>query len=142
MLGPAGARTGRSLQLRTRFWLSFAIVIANVVGAVIVFVFANFVVPTPDLPNETEVRLVNLIGFSAYVAGALIVGNLWGYKRMRALREFLTEERQPTADERRQILTGPLRLAVVNGVPVYDASELGLLQAGFNRMVEGLRAGG
>ena len=29
---------------------------ANTVGAIVVFVFANFVIPTPDLPEETEIE--------------------------------------------------------------------------------------
>ncbi len=86
------------------------------VGAVIVFVFANFVVPTPDLDNEGEIRLVNLAGFSAYLGGAILIGSIWGHKRMRAMRDFLREERPPTRAERREVLLGPLRLAVVNAV--------------------------
>src|ERR687891_688895 len=70
-LGPQSARSGRGLARRTRALLLVAIVIANIVGAVTVFVFANFVVPTPDLDNEDEIRLVNLIGFAVYLGGAI-----------------------------------------------------------------------
>jgi len=101
---------------RTRLLLTLAIVFANIVGAVIVFVFANFVVPTPELPDQAENRVVNLIGFSIYLGGALVVGSLWGTKRMRAMRDFLDEERDPTRGERREVLLGPLRLALVNAV--------------------------
>ena len=80
------------------------------------FVFANFVVPTPELSDATENRVVNLIGFSVYLGGALVVGSLWGTKRMRAMRNFLDEERDPTEAERREVLLGPLRLALVNAV--------------------------
>ncbi|MGZ5359050.1 MAG: adenylate/guanylate cyclase domain-containing protein [Solirubrobacterales bacterium] len=84
------------------------------VGALVVFVFANFVVPTPDLGPETEVRLVNLVAFVIYLGIALVAGNVLGWQRMRPLRDFLTEERPPTDAERRQVLTAPLRLAVLN----------------------------
>ena len=115
-LGPQAARTGRGLQRRTRLLLTLAIVAANIVGAVFVFVFANFVVPTPELEDQAEVRLVNLVGFTLYLSGAILIGNLWGAKRMRAVRDFLSEERDPTPGERRDVLLGPLRLAVVSAV--------------------------
>jgi adenylate cyclase len=84
------------------------------VGAVIVFVFANFIVPTPDLPDEAEVRLVNLAAFGAYLVAAVVFGAVWGNKRMRAMRGFLREERAPTPEERRTVLLGPLRLGQMN----------------------------
>jgi adenylate cyclase len=113
-LGPQAARTGRAMQSRTRLILTLAIVFANIVGAAIVLVFANFVVPRPELDNETEVRIVNLIGFTAYLGGAILIGSIWGHSRMRSMRDFLIEERDPTREERREVLLGPLRLAVVN----------------------------
>jgi len=114
--GPQAARTGRALQMRTRLVLTLAIVFANVVGAVIVFVYANFVVPTPDLVDKDEVRVANLIAFSTYLVAALLIGNFLGYRRLRGMRDFLKEERAPTEAERREVLLGPLRLAVVNAV--------------------------
>ncbi len=101
---------------RTRLLLLASIVLSNIVGAVIVLVFANFVVPTPELPNQSEIRAVNLIGFTIYLGGALLVGGVWGTKRMSSMRDFLDEERDPTPDERRLVLLGPLRLAGVNAV--------------------------
>ena len=53
-----------ALARRTRLLLMASIVLSNIVGAVIVLVFANFVVPTPELPNQSEIRAVNLIGFT------------------------------------------------------------------------------
>ena len=90
--------------------------LSNIVGATIVFVFANFVVPTPELSNEGEIRIVNLIGFTIYLGGALLIGAVWGTRRMSSMRDFLDEERDPTRDERRLVLLGPLRLAAVNAV--------------------------
>jgi adenylate cyclase len=136
--GPQAARTGRALLVRTRLLLALAFAQANVVGALVVLVFANFVVPTPELPEETEIRIVNLGAFGAYLVVALIAGNVLGWKRMRPLRDFLTEDRPPTDVERRQVLTAPLRLAIINGVlwavavPIFGvlnatySSELGL----------------
>jgi adenylate cyclase len=88
--------------------------LANTVGAVVVFVFANFVVPTPDLPDESEIRVVNLVAFAVYLGIALVIGTVLGWRRITPLRDFLIEERLPTEDERRVALTAPLRLAVTN----------------------------
>ncbi|MGH2922713.1 MAG: adenylate/guanylate cyclase domain-containing protein [Solirubrobacterales bacterium] len=132
-LGPQSARTGRALQRRTRLLLTLAIVAANIVGAVIVFVFANFVIPTPELDNEGEVRLINLIGFAIYLSAGILIGNVWGARRIRAMREFLSEEREPTRDERREVLLGPLRLAVVSAVIWVGATVIfGALNATFS----------
>jgi adenylate cyclase len=59
---------------------------------------------------------VNAIGFTVYLGTAILVGNIWGHKRMRAMREFLLEERAPTETERRLVLIAPLRLATMNAV--------------------------
>ena len=113
-LGPQAARTGRALGRRTRLLITLAMVLANLVGALLVFLFANFVVPTPDLENRSEVRLVNAVAFIAYLGAAIVIGNIVGRRRMRSLRDFIEEERDPTRDERREVLLGPLRLAIVN----------------------------
>ena len=132
-LGPQSARSGRGLARRTRLLLTVAIVFANAVGAVIVFVFANFIVPTPELDNEGEIRLINLIGFTVYLGGAIVLGNVWGRRRTQAMRNFLIEEREPTRDERREVLLGPVRLAVVNAVLWVGATVIfGALNASFS----------
>jgi adenylate cyclase len=113
--------------------MTVAMVLANVSGAVIVFVFATFVVPTPDLDNEGEVRLINLIGVSVYLGGAILIGNFLGYKGMRAMRDFLKEEREPTEWERREVLRVPLRIAVINaGLWAGAAVIFGILNATYS----------
>ena len=113
-LGPSGAKSGRGLSLRTQVYVTLAVWFANLVGAIVVFVYASWVVPTPDLDNATEVRLVNLVAFGIYLAFALPVGGLWGARRLRAIGRWLREERGPNEREQRQILRAPLRIALVN----------------------------
>ncbi|MDP9228650.1 MAG: adenylate/guanylate cyclase domain-containing protein [Actinomycetota bacterium] len=132
-LDPEAARTGSALQRRTRLLLTLAVVLSNMVGATIVFVLANFVVPTPTLSNADDVRLTNLIAFGVYLATATVVGTLWGQRRMKVLRGFLEEERDPDRAERREVLLGPLRLTVVNAVLWLVATVVfGILNASFS----------
>jgi adenylate cyclase len=92
-------------------------------GACIVFILANFVIPRPPVDDETTVRLANLVLFAAYVVVALAVGIAWGTKRMLPLWRFLAEERDPTPEERPMLLRGPLRITGVNAalwtIPVF-----------------------
>jgi adenylate cyclase len=90
-----------------------AIVLANITGAVVVFTFAVWVLPTPDVDDTTQATLVNLAVVCVYLAAALAIGISWG-TRMLPLREQLVEERPTTARELRTVLHGPLRLAAVN----------------------------
>jgi adenylate cyclase len=115
-LGPQGAGTGASVALRSRLLLTLSLALANLLGACIVFVLANFVIPLPELENVETARLANGIAFIVYVAIALIVGMVWGTKRMLPLWRFLSEERDPTPTERPMLLQGPLRITLVNAV--------------------------
>jgi adenylate cyclase len=114
-IGPQAARTGRGLQLRTRILLTLTLSIAGVFAATGIFVLANFIVSTESVEDASEVRLVNVIAYGAYLLGAVIVGAIIGNKKLRPFRSFLTEEREPTPEERRMVLRAPLVVAKVNG---------------------------
>jgi adenylate cyclase len=113
-LGPGGARSGGGVALRTQVYVTLAVWFANLVGAVVVFVFASWVVPTPNLPNANEVRLLNLVAFAIYLAFALPAGGIWGARRLRAIARWLREEREPSDREGLQVLRAPLQIALVN----------------------------
>jgi adenylate cyclase len=89
---------------------------ANALGACSVFSLGQFVIPAPDLDNTETVRLANLVAFAIYIAVALVVGLLWGTKRMLPLWEFLSDERDPSTEELPMLLRGPLRITAVNAV--------------------------
>jgi adenylate cyclase len=94
--------------------VTLAVWTANAVGAIVVFAFANWVVPTPELPNAGTVRLVNLAALGAYLLVALPVGALWGARRLRPIVRWLGEDREPDESERRETLRAPLRIARLN----------------------------
>jgi adenylate cyclase len=109
-------RSGRSVYRRTRLLGTFAVVLANLVGAIVVFVFATWVIPGPVVDDSTQVVLVNLAVFGAYLLVALAVGVLWTGRRLRVLRGWLVEEREPDEREQRMVLRDPAWVAFVAAV--------------------------
>jgi adenylate cyclase len=97
LLGSAG-QTARQLRIRVQVLLTVLLVGTNVIGAVLVFVLATYVVPSPDL--ETDLRLALVIGVPVYVGLAVVLGASWGTAgSIRALR-WAVEDRDPTEQER------------------------------------------
>ena len=105
---------GRTILRRVALLMVPAIVGANVVGALVVYVLAAFIVPDPALEDENEVLIWNLVAAGIYVGLATVVGTLWGFRAFRPVREWLGEDREPSERERRIILRSPLRLLVVS----------------------------
>jgi adenylate cyclase len=66
-----------------RIALAVAIVVANVVGAVVVFVLAAWVLPEGPLTDPGRVRTLNLVAFAVYLLLAVPIGLLWGGRRFR-----------------------------------------------------------
>src|SRR3954452_14242409 len=125
---------------------------ANVVGAVIVFVLAVWVLPVPDLDSRDHVLAVNLVAASAYVLLAAVVGTVWGLGRWRTTRDWLVHDREPSEEERVATLRVPIRqlevslvlwgIAVV-GVVVLNAtySRTLALVAGTTTLLGGITTG-
>ena len=106
---------GRSILRRVALLMVPAIVGANVVGALVVYVLAAFVVPDPTLDDEDEILIWNLVAAAIYVAFATVAGTVWGFRAFKPVRDWLREDREPSDRERRKILRSPLRLLVVSG---------------------------
>ena len=104
-----GERLVRQIQLR----LTAVTVIANLVGAVVVFALLLWVVPTPVA--ATDIGPLNLIGVPAYIAMALAVGAVWGTRRLLPRMRWVQEGRPPDAVEQRTALRAPVHLLVVEG---------------------------
>jgi adenylate cyclase len=115
-LGPQAARSGKAVARRTQLLLLLAIGVANMAGAIVVFVFAVWVVPNPDVEDETQPIIVNLIALGIYLLVALFVGFTWGLKRLQPVRTWLREDREPTDDEKRLVLRAPVRAGLIASV--------------------------
>ena len=109
--------SGKRISRRATLLLMPAVALSNGIGATLVFVLAGFVVPTPpEFDQETESLIVNLVAAAIYLLIALVVGTVWGFKRLNPTRQWIGEERAPTQEELRMALRGPLRILLVNAV--------------------------
>jgi adenylate cyclase len=115
-MGPQAARSGKAVARRTQFLLLLAIGLANMAGAIVVFVFAVWVVPSPDVEDETKPIIVNLVALGIYLVVALFIGFTWGLKRFESVRTWLREDREPTAEEKRLVLRAPVRAGLIASV--------------------------
>ena len=109
--------SGKRISRRATLLLMPAVALSNGIGATLVFVLAGFVVPTPpEFDQETQSLIVNLVAAAIYLLIALVVGTVWGFKRLNPTRQWIGEERAPTQEELRMALRGPLRILLVNAV--------------------------
>jgi adenylate cyclase len=100
---------------RTQRQLTVAMVLSNTAGALVVFVFANVVLPIPrGLQHETRLILINTGAF--VVLGAIGMALGWRWSRRLWIERFgwAREGRFPTAGERVQTLRYPLRQQALN----------------------------
>ena len=112
-LGGRGSRWDSALATLTRALLTFVIVVANVVGAAVVFVGAAWVLPSPSgVADVDQVRVVNLVAAGIYVLVAVPVGIVWGNLSLRGVLAAARQSRPPTDAERRIVLRGPVRVGL------------------------------
>ncbi|MGP4026137.1 adenylate/guanylate cyclase domain-containing protein [Actinomadura sp. 3N407] len=88
---------------------------ANLVGALVVLLFATFVLPDPPLDDRDYARQVNAVAFFSYpvvAAPVALISGLWLWRPVvRLVRDGGTADRQ----QRRAVLLGPLRLTLLVG---------------------------
>jgi len=115
-LGPQAARSGKAVARRTALLLFMAVTASNLVGACVVFVFAVWVVPNPQVDDTGRAIVINLVAALVYLPVALLIGTLWGLGRLRPIRDWLREEREPTKAEQRLVLRAPVRIGLIAAV--------------------------
>ena len=115
-VGGVASNWDPALARLTRALVTFAVVLANVVGAAVVFVSAVWILPSPPVPDIGQVRLVNLVAAGIYVLVAVPVGVVWGNLALRGVLAAARQERSPTDGERRLVLRGPVRIGLRMGV--------------------------
>src|SRR3954464_10728385 len=79
---------------------AIALVAANVVGAVLVFVLGVFVVPAPHVANHGNLDLYNLILLGACLTVLFPLGSLFARRRWEQISAWMREDRAPTPAER------------------------------------------
>jgi adenylate cyclase len=112
-----GSRRRSVLGWPARVLLAVVILAANALGVAVVTALALWALPTGRLPNAEHVKLLNLSLVPVYAAVAAPAGMLWVALQLRARVD------DPRA-ERRLVLYGPLRIALVQALFWFMAAML------------------
>ncbi|MEV5570850.1 adenylate/guanylate cyclase domain-containing protein [Spirillospora sp. NPDC052269] len=111
---PIAPRT--MLELRVRWVLLIVVATANLGGAIVVLLFATFVIPDPPIHGIEHVRLVNTVAFFSYPVVAGPVAMATGLALWRPVIRLARDGGVPDAAQRRAVLLGPLRLTLLVGM--------------------------
>jgi adenylate cyclase len=112
----AGSRqSGPGALLRTRVGLTVGMVAANILGALAVFVLASYAVPGVAKHQGASV-LTNAVVAGVYLAIALPVGTLVGFRRLAGIAQWLGDDVAPTPSQQLEVLRGPQRLSGAIGL--------------------------
>lgn len=129
-----------ALLRKVSFQLTSGMLLANLVGASVLFLFLLFVLPTAvPAADEDGLRELNLVIFVVYLALSGAAGQLWGNQVNRGLREWLRGQAEPTATLRLHVLRAPLRLAVVSASFWFGAAVLFGALNGFHSVALGVQ---
>jgi adenylate cyclase len=99
---------GPELWRRNARRSTVALIGANALAAIVVFVFLSWVIPVPAVPDPERATLLNLAVFVGYLAIVFPVAWVWSLRRVRPIRAWMTADRPPTPDERDLTLRAPL----------------------------------
>jgi adenylate cyclase len=106
---------GVELWRETYRRLTWAAVVSNTLGGLVLFLLLAFLIPFAPVGADRQVPLNAAVG-AAYLAVTLALGAL-GSRRINApVERWLAEERPPTREERRTALAIPLRFATTAAV--------------------------
>lgn len=109
-------RSGASLVYRSRAILTIVLAASNLGGAVIVFAFGVWLMPSPQLGHPESFVRWNALAALAYTAIGTPFAALWGRLSLRRYEQWLIEDRVPTPKEVKRTLAAPRRLTVIQGV--------------------------
>jgi adenylate cyclase len=98
------------LMWQVRVVMAVTLIATNVVGTVVVYTLATLVVPLPEVPDETALRLENLVLAAIYLPVAVLYGVVRGWFIVRRLGPWLREGRDPDPRERAALLRLPGRM--------------------------------
>ncbi len=116
-----------ALADRTLRRAAIAAMVANLCGAIDVFLLLWFVLPEPAGHVE---HVENIVAAGVFIPVSFVVGWLWGERLIRPAVCWLREDREPTARERDGTLRLPVVCAAVDGTLWVTAAVLfGLLNA-------------
>jgi adenylate cyclase len=108
---------GARLAARTYAGIDRVGLIANSLGAGVVFLFIFFLAPrTLSDKQFNDVIVPNAVAFAILLPLGLVIGRTSTTRVFEPIRDWLREERPATDEERRLLLSFPLRFAVLAGL--------------------------
>lgn len=110
LLGPAD-QSPRRLRVRLQILLTTFSIGTNLIGALVVFVLAVFVLPGPSLVDQLQ--LVDAIVIPAYFVVAVAVGCVWSTRLTRRVTRWIDLGRPASRREQIATLQLPLRLTLI-----------------------------
>jgi adenylate cyclase len=90
-----------------------ALSLSNAAGALVTFLLATWVVPSPHIPSQAANVRTNVIGFVAVLVMGLVAGTALSFRASRAVQRWLRDDRRPTPAEREATLRFPLRQTAI-----------------------------
>ncbi len=94
---PRPDEPGADLARRTQLRISISLVLANLLGALIVFAIGVWVLPaSPGVEDEGEVRIVNLIAIGIFFVVVTPIAITIGRRRLSRAINWLLEDREPS----------------------------------------------
>ncbi|MEU4194478.1 adenylate/guanylate cyclase domain-containing protein [Kribbella sp. NPDC026611] len=110
LLGPAD-QSARLLRLRLQVLMTTFSIGTNLIGALIVFALAVYVLPGPPLLDRLQ--LAEAILIPAYFVLALTVGCIWSTRLAQRVTSWVDSDRPATRAEQVATLQLPLRLTLI-----------------------------
>lgn len=89
---------------------------SNLGGAIIVFAFGVWLMPSQGIDNAASLVRWNAIAAVAYTVVVTPFAALWGRLSLRRYEQWLIEDREPTPKEVRRTLGAPRRLTFIQGM--------------------------
>ncbi len=107
--------TGRErMSWWVQVWLTAVTLVANLVGACVVCALLLWVIPRPG--EDTSFGAVNFVLVPAYIVLALVIGAVWGTRRLLPRLAWVRDGATPTPADQRAALRAPVHLLLVTGV--------------------------
>jgi adenylate cyclase len=116
--------SGKAVLVRAVVSLLVGIFLANLGGAIVVFLLVVYVVPEPPVSDVHALTLTDLWIALAYLVASVPVGIALAFKHLSSLASWLPSEQEPTREQQLVVLRGPRILARGSGVMWAGAAVL------------------